>query len=92
MPDERCEIEKLKVELSSFKEFCKERWDREDEYLVEFKKNLHDVSENLQKVSDSLQVVKDNQNGQVKFIAGCVATATVIFGSAWAIFTYFFQK
>lgn len=80
MPDERCEIELLKKELQNFKEFCKERWDREDEYLIEFKKNLHDVSENLQKVIDK-------QNSQVGYIAGVASTITLIGGIIAWLFT-----
>lgn len=81
MPDERCEIELLKQELKSFKEICEERWDREDEYLMEFKKNLHEVSINLQKVIDK-------QNSQVGYIAGVASTITLIGG----VIAWFFSK
>jgi len=85
MPDERCEIEKLKVRFENFEQDFKERCKREDEYMLEFKKNLHDVSENLQKVIET-------QNKQITFVAGVTATITVITGAAWAVFTYVFNK
>ena len=81
MPDERCEIEKLKVRFENFEQDFKERCQREDEYMMEFKKNLHDVSINLQKVIDK-------QNSQVGYIAGVASTVTLIGG----IIAWFFSK
>jgi hypothetical protein len=85
MPDERCEIALLKQELREFKEVCNDRWDREDSYLIEFKKKLDDVSHDLQEVMLT-------QSKQVNFVAGVAAATTMIAGGAWAIFTYFFSK
>jgi hypothetical protein len=47
MPDERCEIEKLKVKFENFEQDFNEHALREQEFLMELKKNIHDVSENL---------------------------------------------
>jgi hypothetical protein len=85
MPDDRCEIELLKREMSDFKEICRERWDREDQYLMEFKKNLLEVSENL-------QTVINTQNKQISYVAGITTTVVAFVLSAWAVFSWFFQK
>lgn len=85
MPDEKIEIALLKQELKEFKEICRDRWDREDDYLLEFKKNLHDVSE-------SLRTVIDTQNKQISYVAGITTTVFTGILAAWAVFSWFFSK
>lgn len=85
MPDELCKIALLEQDLADFKREFFERCRREDEYMVEFKKNLNDVSENLQKVINT-------QNKQISYVAGITTTVVAFVLSAWAVFTYFFQK
>lgn len=85
MPDERCEIEKLKIRFENFEEDFKDHYKREDEYMAEFKKKLCEVSENLQQVIET-------QNKQINYVAGIVSAFVFIGGVAYAIFSWFFQK
>jgi hypothetical protein len=85
MPDEMCEIEKLKVRFENFEQDFKERCKREDDYMIEFKKNLHEVSE-------SLHTVINTQNKQISYVAGVASAITLVVGSAWAIFSWFIHK
>lgn len=85
MPDERCEIEKLKVRFENFEEAFKDHSRREEEYMDDFKKNLYEVSENLQKVINT-------QNKQISYVAGITSTVGAFILAAWAIFTWFFHK